>query len=156
MKSQESIENYLENILMLSKHDTPVRSVDLARVMDFSKPSISRAVHKMEDMGFLNIGENGHLTLTKEGYERAVAIYERHLFLTQYFMALGIDEATAANDACRMEHGLSAETFARMKMHISHCAHGCTSEPALKVFDFGNVDLKAIEKEISLASQPED
>ncbi|HHU07458.1 MAG TPA: metal-dependent transcriptional regulator [Clostridiaceae bacterium] len=141
MKQIESTENYLENILILSQKNTIVRSVDLARSMGFSKPSVSRAVHKMKDLGYLKIHSNGHLELTGKGQEKAKAIYERHLFLTQYFMSLGVDETTAANDACRMEHGLSAQTFELMKKHISCCSEGCPADKENCDFDFSAVDV---------------
>lgn len=125
MKLQESGENYLENILILEKRQDIVRSVDLAREMDFSKPSVSRAIHLLEDNGYLVIEESGHLALTEKGREVAEIIYERHVFLTEYLMALGVDEVTAAEDACRMEHAISQTSFERMKDHVKHCALHC-------------------------------
>lgn len=122
---QESGENYLENILILTQKNGYVRSVDLARAMDFSKPSVSRAVHLLEDNGYLKIHKSGNLELTERGAEIAQMIYERHIFITDYLMALGVSEDTAARDACRMEHVLSEESFEKMKRHISYCAHGC-------------------------------
>lgn len=125
MKLQESGENYLENILILEKRQDLVRSVDLAREMDFSKPSVSRAIHLLEDNGYLNIEESGHLALTDKGRDVAEMIYERHVFLTEYLMALGVDEETAAEDACRMEHAISQKSFEKMKEHVKHCALHC-------------------------------
>ena len=136
MRQKESIENYLENIFILSQKSSLVRSVDLARSMNFSKPSVSRAVHKLQNLSYLKIHKNGHLELTAKGQEKAKAIYERHLFLTQYFMSLGVDETTAVNDACRMEHGLSSQTFELMKKHISYCSGGCPAAKENCLFDF--------------------
>lgn len=141
MKLKESGENYLENILILGQKQDLVLSVDLAKNMGYSKPSVSRAVHKLEDLGYLKIHKSGHLELTKKGRTRAQAVYERHLFLTQYFMSLGVDETTAVNDACRMEHGLSAQTFELMKKHISYCAKDCSVAMEERKFDFSNMDL---------------
>lgn len=125
MKLQESGENYLENILILQRKNGQVRSVDLAREMDFSKPSVSRAIHLLEDNGYLRIVDGGFLELTDVGREVAEMIYERHLFLSNYLMALGVDPEQAAEDACRMEHVISPESFAKMKQHVQHCAQNC-------------------------------
>ena len=141
MKLKESTENYLENIFILSQKNSMVRSIDLARSMSFSKPSVSRAVHKLQDLDYLKVHKDGHLELTGKGLEKAKTIYERHLFLTQYFMSLGVDETTAVNDACRIEHGLSAQTFELMKKHISYC-NGCKTAKENCSFDFSNMDIK--------------
>ncbi len=119
MKLQESGENYLENILILKKRLGRVRSVDLATEMSFSKPSISRAVHLLEDSKLLVIENDGTIELTEKGMSIAEKIYERHVFLTQFLMSIGVDEKTAAEDACRMEHAISDESFSKMKLHMS-------------------------------------
>lgn len=118
MKLQESGENYLENILILKKRLGRVRSVDLATEMNFSKPSISRAVHVLEDSKLLLIENDGTIELTEKGHSIAEKIYERHVFLTQFLMSIGVDEKIAAEDACRMEHTVSEESFGKMKLHM--------------------------------------
>lgn len=125
MKLQESGENYLENILILKHRMGRVRSVDLAAEMGFSKPSISRAVHLLEDKKLIVIQNDGTIELTERGREIAEKIYERHLFLTHYLVALGVDEKTAAEDACRMEHCISDLSFEKMKEKVLHCSTDC-------------------------------
>ncbi len=112
MKLQESAEMYLENILILSMEQDEVRSIDLANAMSFSKPSVSRAVHLLKDGGFLEMGPDGLLKLTQRGETYAVRVYQRHLALMCWLESLGVSEAVAARDACRMEHVLSDESFA--------------------------------------------
>lgn len=121
MKLQESGENYLENILILKNRLGRVRSVDLASEMNFSKPSISRAVHLLEDEKLLVIQNDGTIDLTDKGQDISKKILERHIFLTEYLMAIGVNEKTAAEDACRMEHAISEETFAQLKKQIKNC-----------------------------------
>ena len=115
MTVHESGEMYLETILVLSRRQSVVRSVDVAEEMGFSKPSVSRAVGKLKSGGFIEIAADGHITLTDKGTAVAEKIYERHTVLTALLMALGVDEATAVADACKMEHDLSDETFATIK-----------------------------------------
>ena len=117
MTMHESGEMYLETILILSRQQSVVRSIDVAEHMGFSKPSISRAMSKLKDGGFLSIADDGHITLTERGAALATKIYERHTVLTSLLVALGVDEETAAADACKMEHDLSDETFATIKAH---------------------------------------
>ncbi len=120
----QSGEDYLENILILRERDGSVRSVDLAREMGFSKPSISRAVHLLEDLGFLIIEDDGNIQLTESGESKARSILEKHTFLQQYFMGLGVQEDIATEDACRIEHVISDETIAALKRHLT-CLHDC-------------------------------
>ena len=122
MKLYESAENYLENILILKQRTGFVRSVDLAMEMNFSKPSVSRAVHLLEDQQLIVIGEGGGIELTEAGQKIAENIYKQHVFLTKYLMSIGVDEATASEDACRMEHVLSPESYDAMKVHAETCA----------------------------------
>ena len=117
MKIQESAENYLETILVLQNRKGSVRSIDVAQHLGFSKPSVSRAVGLLRENGYIEVGPTGHLTLTESGREIAERIYERHEFITNWLVTLGVDEDTAAEDACRMEHVLSAQTFAALKAH---------------------------------------
>lgn len=117
MKIQESAENYLEAILMLHKKNGSVRSIDVAHYTGFSKPSISRAVGLLRDNGYVAIDQNGLLCLTEAGLAIAENIYERHTVLTALLTALGVSPETAAEDACRIEHVISEETFSKIKEH---------------------------------------
>ncbi|MGN0995157.1 MAG: metal-dependent transcriptional regulator [Butyricicoccus sp.] len=117
MKIQESAENYLETILVLQNRKGSVRSIDVAQHLGFSKPSVSRAVGLLRENGYIEVGATGHLTLTESGREIAERIYERHEFITKWLISLGVDEDIAAEDACRMEHVVSAQTFAALKKH---------------------------------------
>ena len=115
MKIHASGEDYLEAILVLQKKMGMVRSIDLARHMGFSKPSISHAVGVLKNGGFLTVDDDGFLHLTVIGWEIAEKIYERHLFFMEQFIAAGIDQETAEQDACRIEHIISDESFSRLK-----------------------------------------
>lgn len=119
MSLQESGEMYLETIYLLHKENDRVRSIDLANAMNFSKPSVSRAVHNLQDSGYLEIEDTGNLKLTSKGQEKAISIYEKHLFFSNYFIAIGVDEDTAVEDACALEHVISEETFQKIKEHVS-------------------------------------
>ncbi len=118
MNLQESGEMYLETILILSQKKNDVRSIDICEEMGFSKPSISRAIHLLEDGGYLEIDNSGYITLTDIGREIAEKIYERHKVLTALFTAIGVDEETASEDACRIEHVISDKTFQAIKKHM--------------------------------------
>lgn len=115
----ESGENYLETILILKNKDIDVRSIDIVREMNLSKPSVSRAVGILKSGGFIDVDHDGYITLTKEGNEVASRIYERHQVLTAWLVGLGVNEKTAAEDACMLEHDISAESFQKLKEHIS-------------------------------------
>ena len=118
MKIQESAENYLEAILVLRQRNGQVRSIDVAHYTGFSKPSISRAVGLLRDNGYVSIDQNGLLNLTEAGLKIAETIYERHTVLTDLLIKLGVSPETAAEDACRIEHVISAETFEKLKEHV--------------------------------------
>ncbi len=120
MKIHASGEDYLEAILILQKQmgESAVRSVDLARHMGFSKPSISHAVGVLRDGGFLTMDKDGFLHLTEEGREIARKIYERHQFFTEQLIAAGVNETTAEQDACRIEHAISDESFQKLQKHF--------------------------------------
>lgn len=118
MNLQESGEMYLETILVLSQTHKVVRSIDVAEYMQFSKPSVSRAVSKLKADGFINMDENGYLTLTDKGAEVANTMYERHTLLSGFLMKLGVSEENAVADACKMEHDISVETFEAIKAHV--------------------------------------
>ena len=118
MKLHASGEDYLEAILVLQKKIGMVRSVDLARHMGFSKPSISHAVGVLRDGGFLTMDKDGFLHLTEEGREIAEKIYERHQFITEQLIAAGVNETTAEEDACRIEHAISDESFRKLQRYF--------------------------------------
>ncbi len=117
MHLQESGEMYLETIYILSLSGKSVRSIDVSEKMGFSKPSVSRAVGILKRGGYLNTDEEGYLRLTGEGLRVAEKTYERHMLLTEFFMRLGVDEKTAAEDACKIEHDISDKTFTAIKNH---------------------------------------
>jgi len=110
---------YLETILILSQKLDTVRSIDVVEYMNFSKPSVSRAVGLLKNGGFINVDEHGFITLTDVGREVAEKIYERHTVLTRLLVSIGVDEETAANDACRVEHVISDKTFNAIKAHTT-------------------------------------
>ncbi len=117
MKRYESTEDYLEKILQLSDIKEEVHAVDIAREMSFSKPSVSEAMGKLKDQGYIEIGQKGAITLTPSGEEIAKKTLEKHVILTQMLLALGVDEQTASDDACRMEHDISDKTWELIKKH---------------------------------------
>ena len=127
MKIQESAENYLETILMLKEEKGVVRSIDIAHHLDFSKPSISRAMSLLRTNGYITMDKEGYIELTQAGMEIASRIYERHRLLTQWLTHLGVDPKVAQADACRIEHDISEETFQRLKDHI---ARGTGNRPS--------------------------
>lgn len=117
MHLQESGEMYLETVYVLSKNGV-VRSLDVAEYMGFSKPSVSRAVGLLKQGGYLLMDKDGYLTLTESGLDVAKKIYERHTLLSKFLVRLGDDEKTATEDACKMEHDISDESFSAIKEHI--------------------------------------
>ncbi len=119
MNIHESAEDYLERILILQKTNGRVISIDIANSMNYSKPSISRAVKNLKNSGYINVDESGNITLTESGMAIARRMYERHLLLTKYFINLGVSEEIAKIDACKIEHDLSDETFEAIKRHAT-------------------------------------
>ena len=115
MKMQESPEDYLEAILVLSKELGNVRSIDVANYLEYSKPSVSVAMKRLRENGYVNMDDNNLLTLTESGLAIARSIYERHQVISGYLMSIGVSEETALKDACRVEHVLSEETFHKIK-----------------------------------------
>lgn len=115
MALRKSAEDYLETILILRQQKGVVHSIDVAHYMDFSKPSVSRAVSKLRQDGYLTMEDNGELILTDKGEHVATRIYERHTVITSLLTSMGVSETTAAEDACNMEHVISEETFAKFK-----------------------------------------
>ena len=118
MKRNESVEDYLETILMLRERNGLVRSIDIARQLDYSKPSISRAMGLLREKNYIVMDREGWITLTDEGYEMARRVYDLHQLLTTWLNALGVTPKIAAEDACRIEHDISDETFEKLKDHI--------------------------------------
>ncbi|WP_294468658.1 metal-dependent transcriptional regulator [uncultured Anaerofustis sp.] len=121
MKTKESQENYLETILILQKRNGNVRSIDIANELDFSRPSVSRAIKLIKEKGYITVDESGLIKLTKEGREVAGAVYEKHMTLGKFLITLGVEEKTAMEDACRMEHVISADSFEKIKEHAKKC-----------------------------------
>ncbi|MDD6346139.1 MAG: metal-dependent transcriptional regulator [Oscillospiraceae bacterium] len=119
-KLRQSGEDYIETILILSKRGE-VRSIDIVNEMNLSKPSVSRAVGILKKGGFINVDKDGYITLTCEGRELAESVYERHTVLTEWLVGIGVDEKTAEEDACRLEHNFSEESFEKLKNHIKTC-----------------------------------
>ncbi len=118
MALQESGEMYLETIYVLSLESSTVRAIDIGEYMGFSKPSVSRALGLLKDEGLIKKDKNSYITLTKAGEILAKRIYERHTVLSGLFMKLGVDEKTATEDACRIEHYISDTTFDAIKAHM--------------------------------------
>lgn len=117
LQIHESAENYLETILILKKRLGQVRSIDIANELSFSKPSVSVAMKNLRTSGLIEVDKDGFITLLEEGQKIAEKIYERHTLLSDWLTALGVDPTIAAEDACRMEHVISAETFEALKLH---------------------------------------
>ena len=118
MVLQESGEMYLESILMLQRQGKSVRSIDIVDYMGYSKPSVSRAVGLLKAGQYIDVDDGGYITLTDAGREVAERIYERHTVLTERLRRIGVDETTAAEDACRMEHIISESTFQALKRRL--------------------------------------
>lgn len=118
-KSEESLEDYLETILFLHKKTNNVRSIDIATNMGFTKPSVSVAMKHLRELGYITMASNGHITLTESGMQRAEDVLERHTLLTNWLISIGVNEEIAREDACRMEHDISVETFAAIKSYIN-------------------------------------
>ena len=119
MQIHQSAEDYLETILMLSQRMGKVRSIDVVNELGFTKASVSIAMKKLRENGYIAVDGEGNLTLLEPGLEIAQRIYSRHQLLTHFFVQLGVDEQTAAEDACRVEHYISDETFQALKRHLA-------------------------------------
>ncbi|MBQ2911660.1 MAG: metal-dependent transcriptional regulator [Clostridia bacterium] len=118
MKIQESAENYLETIYILRKKMGSVRSIDVVNHLGFSKPSVSNAMKQFRENGYVTVDDGGFITLTDLGLEVAEKIYKRHEVLSKVLMSLGVSEAVAKEDACKIEHYLSDETFEAIEKHM--------------------------------------
>ena len=117
MQIRESGEDYLEAILMLQKRNGQVRSIDICNELGFSKPTVSVAMKNFRENGYINMDEDYLITLTEKGRAIAESVYERHVIVAKFLSAIGVDEKTALEDACKIEHDLSDETFRCMKEH---------------------------------------
>lgn len=115
MKIHESAENYLETILMIKNKKGAVRSIDIANELEFSKPSVSVAMKNLRENGYIDVDSNGYITLLESGQEIAEKMYERHTTLSNWLISLGVNPKTAVEDACRIEHIISAESFEAIK-----------------------------------------
>ena len=120
MRIQESGEMYLESIYVLTKKNGSVRSIDIAEYMGYSKPSISRAMGLLKDGDFIRIDKDGTITLTRAGIAVAEKIYERHTLLSNLLIRLGVSEETASEDACKLEHAISDESFEAIKNFVTN------------------------------------
>ena len=118
MKIQESAENYLETILLLSKKRPEVRSIDIVNELDYTKPSVSVAMKNLRENGYITMNSEGHISLTDKGRKIAETMYERHKLLSNWLMFLGVDEETAMEDACRIEHVISFKSFEAIKRYM--------------------------------------
>ncbi len=118
-RSNKSMEDYLETILSLQNTIGQVRSIDIVREMDFSKPSVSVAMKNLREKGYISISEEGYIDLTLSGREQAEHVLEKHTLLSNWLISLGVDRETALDDACRMEHDISDKSFAAIKRYIS-------------------------------------
>lgn len=119
LQLKESGEMYLETIYVLSQKKNFVRAIDICEEMGYSKPSVSRAMGLLRDGGYINVAKDGGITLTDLGLEVAERTYERHQVLSKFFISIGVNEETAVNDACKIEHVISSETFAALKKHMN-------------------------------------
>lgn len=117
LKIQESAENYLETILILKNRLGVVRSIDIVNELEFTKPSVSVAMKNLRENGYITVSPEGHISLTEKGGQIANTIYERHTLISNWLIALGVNSKTAIEDACRIEHVISAESFEAIKRH---------------------------------------
>lgn len=115
MKIHESAENYLETILMIKNKKGAVRSIDIANELEFSKPSVSVAMKNLREHGFIDVDSSGYITLLESGQEIAEKMYERHTILSDWLISLGVNSKTAVEDACKIEHIISTESFEAIK-----------------------------------------
>ena len=118
MRIKESAENYLEAILMIKLKKGYVRSIDVANHLNFTKPSVSVAMKNFREEGYINVDSDGSITLTEKGQEIAQRMYERHQIIAKALMALGVDENTAYEDSCKIEHDISDLSFEKIKKHL--------------------------------------
>lgn len=119
MKAQESAENYLETIYVLAQGGEPVRSIDVVNELEYTRPSVSVAMKNLRENGYVEIDGDGYISLTESGKGIAESMYERHLLISDWLIYLGVDRKTAVNDACRMEHVISEQSFLAIRDHVN-------------------------------------
>ena len=127
MRILESAENYLETILILSHSGEQVRSIDIAHELDYTKPSVSVAMKNLRAGGHIAVDDDGYITLTESGQKIAESIYERHTLISDWLIFMGVDRTTAVNDACKIEHALSQQSFTAIRKHIEEWKRGVYS-----------------------------
>jgi len=128
LKTHESAENYLETIYVLGQSGDRVRSIDIANELGFSKPSISVAMKNLREQKLIEIDNDGFISLTDDGRQIAESMYERHMLISDWLAFLGVDRVTATNDACRMEHAMSDQSFTAIKNHIKAWKRGAKEQ----------------------------
>ena len=133
MVIHESAEDYLESILVLRKRRGQVRSIDVVNELGYSKPSVSIAMKKLRESGYISMDTDGSITLNESGLEIASRIYGRHKTITRFFVLLGVDPAVAAEDACKVEHDLSDETFSRLKEFVERTEQNASGDPPASI-----------------------
>ena len=119
MKIQESTENYLETILIIKNRKGVVRSIDIVNELEFSKPSVSVAMKNLRENGYIDVDDNGYISLLAKGMEIAETMYERHIAISSWLIAIGVNPETAVEDACKIEHVISAESFEAVKNYLT-------------------------------------
>ncbi|GFI71327.1 transcriptional regulator MntR [Clostridiales bacterium] len=119
MKIQESAENYLETILIIKNRKGVVRSIDIVNELEFSKPSVSVAMKNLRENGYIDVDDNGYISLLAKGMEIAETMYERHIAISSWLIAIGVNPETAVEDACKIEHVISAESFEAVKNYLT-------------------------------------
>lgn len=122
MAITEAVENYLETILILSKQQPDVHAIDICSYLGYSRPTVSIVLKKMKDDGLVLVDENNHITLTGKGRDVAEHVYDRHTVISEFFMLLGVGRDTASEDACKIEHDISDETFECLRKHCRKLA----------------------------------
>lgn len=120
MKIQESAENYLETILIIKNRKGVVRSIDIVNELEFSKPSVSVAMKNLRENGYIDVDDNGYISLLAKGMEIAETMYERHIAISNWLIAIGVNPETAVEDACKIEHVISAESFEAVKKYLTN------------------------------------
>ena len=133
MVIHESAEDYLESILVLRERRGQVRSIDVVNELGYSKPSVSIAMKKLRESGYISMDTDGSITLNESGLEIASRIYGRHKTITRFFVLLGVDPAVAAEDACKVEHDLSDETFSRLKEFVERTEQNASRDPPASI-----------------------
>ena len=133
MVIHESAEDYLESILVLREQRGQVRSIDVVNELGYSKPSVSIAMKKLRESGYISMDTDGSITLNESGLEIASRIYGRHKTITRFFVLLGVDPTVAAEDACKVEHDLSDETFSRLKEFVERTEQNASGDPPASI-----------------------